>query len=115
MRGGFQRGLQLLRLLLEFNLNVCFMEIIHMKAPSLTRGKTLAYKRQLFQSYFVAHGDSLLGADSYESWSDWTQKTLQKMGKTTEATENRSSYVLMDSAQEALQVLDKDHDSVTCL
>ena len=115
MRGGFQRGLQLLRLLLEFNLNVCLIEIVYFKAPSLTRGKTLAYKRQLFQSYYIAHGDSLLGADSYESWSDWIQATLRKMGKTTEASEDRSSYILMNSAQEALKVLDENHDSVTCL
>ena len=78
------------------------------------RAKPLSYKRQLFQSFFVAHGDSLIGSDQYHSWSDWTYDALKKMGKEVPAGESRSSYSLTEAVENTLSVLDDKHEQVLC-
>ena len=80
----------------------------------MARGRSIAYKRQLFQSFFVGASDTLVGSDDYRSWSDWTNDLLRKMGKGGKTTEERSSYVVAPSVDAAVAVLDRDHERVIC-
>ena len=78
----------------------------------MARGRSIAYKRQLFQSFFVGASDTLVGSDDYRSWSDWTNDMLRKMGKGGETVEERSSYTVVPVVDAAIAVLDRDHERV---
>lgn len=55
----------------------------------------------MFQPFFVAQANSLIGSDRYVSWKDWTEATLAKLGKAPQTSaDSRGSSDYNNSAAE---------------
>lgn len=54
----------------------------------------------------MACSDHLIGTDEYQSWSDWTQEALQRIGKQSEAQEDHSSYEVLQVLNDPLAKID---------
>ena len=54
----------------------------------------------------VACSDHLIGTDGYQSWSDWTQEALRRIGKQSEVQEDHSSYEVFEALNDPLAKID---------
>lgn len=55
----------------------------------------------MFQPFFVAQANSLVGSDHYVSWRDWTNATLAKLGKAPQdSSDSRGSSDYSNGATE---------------
>ena len=91
------------------------------QTPSLAKGKSFSYKKQLFQTYFIANSSYLVGNAQYRNWQEWIQEQMIKMGREVDETESKSkskskSKSNLQSIEEVIQAISAFNQNIlTCI
>ena len=78
--------------------------------PVLAKGKSFSYKKQLFQSYFIANSSYLVGNVHYRNWGEWIKDQMMKLGREVEETEPQCSVQSIEEVIDSISSFNQNID-----
>lgn len=86
---------------------------VNSQVPAIAKGKASSYKKQLFESYFIANNMRLIGSPHYRSWKDWIADQMKKMGKNSYEEEQKKEVSSVELIIKKLDALNRH--TITCM